>query len=349
MPDIKVSRALAIALSCCALALTGARESTRDEGIAAFSEGRYSVALEKLKSAVASDPRDARARLFLALAQAATNDCRSALPILKNDANLKDDTSSLLAGIAAAKCEEAAGDTTAGLIVLTALERRFPNNADVLYALAKLHMQAFNNTTLRMYQHVPASYRVHELSAEVFELENRFDEAVDEYNKAIAANPDAPDLHFRLGRALLMRSHSPDALEQAAQAFSAELKLNPEDAATEFQLGQIAGVENKPGPARMHLERALSLEPAFPEAMIALAKLDSASKQYGPAVALLNRAVALQPNNESAHYALMMAYRDTGQLDKAKSEKAILDRLQRPPEGEFTQFLKKLGEKPPPQ
>ncbi|MGA8596613.1 MAG: tetratricopeptide repeat protein [Bryobacteraceae bacterium] len=349
MQDIKLSSALAIALSCCVLALAGARESTGDEGIAAFSEGRYSVALERLKSAVASDPHDARARLFLALTEAAQNDCRSALPTLRNNADSKDDTLSLLAGIAAAKCEEAAGDTTAGLIILTALERRFPNNADVLYALAKLHMQAFNNTTLRMYQHVPASYRVHELSAEIFELENRFDEAVDEYTKAIAQNPDAPDLHFRLGRALLMRSHSPEALEQAAQSFSAELKLNPEDAATEFQLGQIAGVENKPGPARMHLERALSLSPAFPEAMIALAKLDSASKQYGPAVALLNRAVSLEPNNEAAHYALMMAYRDSSQLDKAKSEKAILDRLQRPPEGEFTQFLKKLGEKPPPQ
>ena len=57
----------------------------------------------------------------------------------------------------------------------------------------------------------------------------------------------------------------------------------------------------------------------------------------------------VQPANEAAHYALMMTYRDSGQLEKAKSEKAVLDRLQRPPEGEFTQFLKKLGEKPPPQ
>jgi hypothetical protein len=36
-------------------------------------------------------------------------------------------------------------------------------------------------------------------------------------------------------------------------------------------------------------------------------------------------------------------------MDKAKSEKAILDKLQKPPEGEFSDFLKKLGEKPPAQ
>jgi hypothetical protein len=30
----------------------------------------------------------------------------------------------------------------------------------------------------------------------------------------------------------------------------------------------------------------------------------------------------------------------------AQREKEIFDRLSRPPEGEFTEFLKKLGEKP---
>jgi hypothetical protein len=33
-------------------------------------------------------------------------------------------------------------------------------------------------------------------------------------------------------------------------------------------------------------------------------------------------------------------------MDKAKQEKAILDKLQKPPEGEFSDFLKKLGEQP---
>jgi thioredoxin-like negative regulator of GroEL len=54
---------------------------SRDEGIKAFNEGRYSVALSKLTDA-AKDPNDKEARLFLALAQAATGDCASALPKL---------------------------------------------------------------------------------------------------------------------------------------------------------------------------------------------------------------------------------------------------------------------------
>ncbi|MGH9696101.1 MAG: hypothetical protein ACRD5Z_18270, partial [Bryobacteraceae bacterium] len=53
--------------------------SAREEGIAAFEAGRYSVALTKLTEA-SKDSHDARARMFLALTQAAMGNCRSALP-----------------------------------------------------------------------------------------------------------------------------------------------------------------------------------------------------------------------------------------------------------------------------
>ena len=33
-------------------------------------------------------------------------------------------------------------------------------------------------------------------------------------------------------------------------------------------------------------------------------------------------------------------------MHEAQLQKAELEKLQRPPEGEFTEFLKKLGEKP---
>ncbi|HXE13775.1 MAG TPA: tetratricopeptide repeat protein [Bryobacteraceae bacterium] len=346
MPGIRFFPALSIFLVAVITAL-GSAESLRDEGIAAFNRGQYSVALDKLQRAVSADSQDAKARVFLALTQAARNDCPPALPVLKADSKNPDNQLARLAGLATVKCDEAGGRELDAMMILDRLQQRFPADADVLYAVAKLHMKAFNEATRRMYQRTPSSYRVHELSAEIFEIQNRFDEAVDEYQKAIALNPNAPDLHFRLGRALLLRSHSGAALEQASQAFLAELKLNPEDAASEFQLGQIAGAQNKPDAARAHFEKALVLSPSFPEAMVALGKLDAQAKQYDRAISLLKRAIGLQPANETAHYALMMAYRDSGQMEKAKAEKAELDRLQRPPEGEFTQFLKKLGEKPP--
>jgi tetratricopeptide (TPR) repeat protein len=318
------------------------------DGLKAYRDGRYSVALKKLKEASDADPANHRARVYLALTQAAMGDCGAALGELNRAANDHEDaTLARLAGLAASKCQMNAGKTAAALALLEDLEKRYPKDADILYALAKLHMNAFNDATLEMFQRTPASYRVHELSAEIFEVESRYAEAAGEYRKAIAQNPQAPDLHFRLGRALILASHDAAALDAAKTEFEAELRLNPEDAACEFQLGQIAQAQARADDARQHFSRALALSPNFADALVALGKIESRMKQFSEAIGHLERATALQPANENAHYALMMAYRDAGETAKAKAEKATLDRLQRPAEGEFTEFLKKLGEKPP--
>jgi tetratricopeptide (TPR) repeat protein len=332
-----------LAISGIVFAVLLTQSGLREEGIQAFNEGRYSVALAKLTEA-AKDSNDQQTRLFLALAQAATGNCATAMPALNG--LTKEEP---LAGIAAVKCYSAAGEETRALALLDEMAAHWPNNADVLYLKAKLHMKAFNETTLAMFQRTPASYRVHELSAEIFEVQSRYDEAVAEYTKAIEMNPQAPDLHFRLGRALLLAGHNLESLAKAAAAFRDELKLNPEDGACEFQLGQIAQVEGKKPEAKAHFEKALQLSPQFVQAMIALGKMETLDKHYERALGLLNKAIELQPGNETAHYALLTAYRDAGQMDKAKEEKNILDKLQKPPDGEFSDFLKKLGEKPPAQ
>lgn len=324
-----------------------AQTSARERGVAAFREGRYSAALPELKAAVAQNPHDETAVVFLALNQAAQDDCKAALPELsrtRTDAKLD-----LLAGLAAAKCYSAEGDQAHTFARLAELEKRFPQNADVLYLDAKLHMKAFNDATFAMFQRTPGSYRVHELSAEIFEVQNRYTDAIREYQKAITLAPRAPGLHFRLGRALLLASHTPEALKQAAAAFQAELKISPEDAASEFQLGQIAQAQANVAQAREHFERAVKLSPGFVQALIALGKIEAHEKQYDRAISALAHAVRLQPNNEPAHYALMTAYRDSGQMDKAQAEEAVLQRLQKPPEGEFSEFLKKLGDAQPKQ
>jgi Flp pilus assembly protein TadD len=94
------------------------------------------------------------------------------------------------------------------------------------------------------------------------------------------------------------------------------------------------------------LEKAVALNPDFPEALQALAKVRGEERKYDEAIRLLQKVIQLQPNSESAHYALMVAYRNAGRRDDAARQKAVLDKLRRPPEGEFTEFLKRIGEKP---
>src|SRR5579883_763254 len=90
-----------------------AQNAQRDQGIKAFEEGRYSIALSALRSAAAQNPHDETAAVFLALTQAAMGNCKAALAELskpRRDAELD-----RLSGIAEAKCESASGNQAAAI------------------------------------------------------------------------------------------------------------------------------------------------------------------------------------------------------------------------------------------
>jgi tetratricopeptide (TPR) repeat protein len=278
------------------------------------------------------------------LNRAAHGECTAVLPDLVRLNAAK--STHRLAGLALAQCRIAAKQFNEAGQVVAQLEKDFPADPDVLFVAADYHMKAWNDTIYRMYQKAPASYRVDQLSAEVFETQGKYPEAIAEYRKAIAKNPKAVNLHYRLGRALLQQSHDPAVLDQALAEFEAELKLNPADAVAEYQVAQIFSTQRKKPEAAAHFERAAELRPDFPEALIAVAKLRADEKRYPEAATLLERAIKLAPRNETAHYNLMLAYRNAGRTADAQREKSELDKLQKPPEGEFTDFLKRLGDKP---
>jgi len=341
------TRLFPCALFALTLPLLGA-DSTTEQGVAAFQQGRYSEARRLLQDALKSDPRDEHARTFLALTQAATGHCPDAVPSLTDRFhNSANPDLARLAGLALVQCVAAGGQPGAAVPLAGQLQARYPNDADALYLAARVHMKAFNDATRRMFEKTPASYRVNQLSAEIFETQNKFAEAAAEYRKAIEKNPRALNLHFRLGRAILLESHNPEALVLAQKEFESELALNAEDAAAEFQIGQILNAGSKPDQALLHFQKALELSPDFAEAALAVGRMRVQAKQYTEAIPLLEHVVALQPANEAAHYSLMLAYRNSGQMDKARREQQELTKLQHPPEGEFTDFLKRLGEKAP--
>jgi tetratricopeptide (TPR) repeat protein len=316
------------------------------QGILQFRRGDY-VSAEKSLIQALEQNEDSRARTFLALTRAATGRCDSARPALE-EAFHPERARELhrLSGLALSQCHLAASRFPEAFAVLEGLRSFFPDDADVLYQSARLHLKAWNDAVFLMFEKTPASFRVNQLSAEIFEIQGKYGEAVAEFRKAIEKNRAALNLHFRLGRALLMESHSADSLESARQEFESELKLNPSDAAAEYQIGQILLAQQKPGEAIRRYERALALNPKFAEALLALGKLRLDEKRFPESIELLQQAAALLPKSEAAHYALMIAYRNSGKTEEALRAKETLERLQRPPEGEFTDFLKKLGERP---
>ena len=317
-------------------------------GILEFQEGRYGAAQETLQKALARNGSDPHARTFLALARAAAGGCDTASSDLKEQfENNVDSGLRRLSGLALVQCDLARSRFDEAAPLAARLRVLYPGDADVLYQTAKLHMKAWNDVVFEMFQRTPASYRVNQLSAEIFEVQGRYSEAAAEYRKAIAKNTTAVNLHFRLGRALLLESHAPGQMAEARKEFEAELALSPLDAAAEYEIGQILFMEQKASDAQTHWERAIAISPDFPEALLALGKLALEQKRDQDAIRLLERVVKLQPKNEAARYSLMTAYRNSGRTADAIQQKGELEKLQRPPEGQFTEFLKKLGEKAP--
>ncbi|MGJ5815654.1 tetratricopeptide repeat protein [Paludibaculum fermentans] len=316
-------------------------------GLEAFHKGDMPAAERFLRSAAKGN--DPRASAFLALTLAATGRCEEAVPALQLAYKGSNPEIARLAGLAFVQCRLAAASIEDAAAVINGLQAKYPADADVLYQSARLYMRAWNDTIYQLYQKAPSSFRVNQLSGEVLETQGQFNEAAAEYRKAIAKNPKALNLHFRLGRALLMSTHSPEVLEAALQEFQAELALNPSDSVVLYQVAQIFQNRQQIPAAIEKLQQALSLNKDFPEALIALGKIRTEEKKNDEAISLLQRAVKLSPRSESAHYSLMMAYRNAGKMADARREKAELDQLQKAPEGEFTEFLKKLGEKPPGQ
>ena len=327
-----------------AVASAHGQEDPLKQGMAEFNRGQYPAALQSLEKA----PDSAQRNVFLALTRAGLGQCDAAQPRLAEQFDQNPDSQlRRLAGLALTQCRLSQGRYDEALPVLARLKALYPGDADVLYQTARLHMKAWNDTLFEMFQKAPGSFRVNQISAEIFEIQSRYAEAAEEYRKAIEKNPAALNLHFRLGRVLLIESHSPENLALAQREFEAELALNSGDAAAEYEVGQILLARQQTAEAVQHFERAVELSHDFPEALQAIAKARLDARLYPEAISLLERVVRLQPANESAHYNLMLAYRNAGRTDDAAREQATLDKLRQAPEGEFTDFLKRLGEKAP--
>lgn len=318
------------------------------EALDLYQQGQYLAAEGRLQSLLQADPKNGSAATFLALSRAATGRCSQSIRDLETAFGENEGNPALqrLAGLALARCQIAAQQFEKAFAVLYRLKQLHPADADVLYETARAQMKAWNEIVREMFEKAPASFRVNQLSAEIFEIQGKYTEAIGEYRKAIEKAPGTLNLHYRLARALLMESHEPTALEAARKEFEAELVLNPNDAVAHYQIAQILEAQQKSTEALPSLERAVQLDPEFPEALIALGRARLAANRHDEAIALLEKAARLAPQSESAHYALMLAYRNAGRREDAQRQGQRLNELQKSPEGEFTEFLKRIGEQP---
>src|SRR5271154_6861510 len=282
----------------------------------------HGYAAQTAKTAAAPD---ASAMARHAVDLAGNGHCPEALPQLKKSfRQLSDKDLQRKAGLAGVHCAMILNQSDAALDFLQVLMRAFPRDPEVLYQA----VHAFSDLSTRASQELagraPSSYQAHELLAESFEMQGKWADAEKEYHNILKQNPQAPGIHFRLGRLLLSQSNpTPTVADQAKSEFEQELQIDPANAGAEYVLGELARQHQQWDEAIAHFSRASKLDAQFAEAFLGLGVSLISAKRYADAIPPLETAVKLEPRNPDAHYNLATAYTRAGRKQDGEREFAV--------------------------
>jgi tetratricopeptide (TPR) repeat protein len=277
---------------------------------------------------------DASAGAEKAVKLAASGHCGEALPLLRSAMRaVSNQELKRKAELAGVRCAMTLGRPDTALDFLGALTHDFPHDPDVLYAEVHAFSDLGTEASQTLAQTAPSSPQAHELLAESYEMQGKWDAAEKEYRGILEQNPEMPGIHFRLGRLLLSRPDPPaTAVEDSKKYFEQELAIDPSNAGAEYVLGELARQSQNEDEAVLHFSRATKLDPKFAAAFLGLGISLVALKRYSDALSPLETAVRLEPGNPDAHYNLATAYTRSGHKQEAQREFAIQQQLISSPE-----------------
>jgi tetratricopeptide (TPR) repeat protein len=291
-------------------------------GIVYFMQRKYRESTNVLEKAVKLSPRLAGAHVILGLdyyqlyeSQKAVNALQAALRLNPSDTN---------ALLYLGKSQIQMRDYRSAAKTLERLVDSKPADAEGLYTLSLSYMKLMLESVNRLGEAAPQSYLFSLLMAQDAEARNDDETAISKYREALALRTklDAVGIHYALGSVYARTGK----YEEAAEEFKKELEVNPNDSLALWKLGELA-LRTDPQEARHYLERAVTLNPDLPQAVLAYGRALASTAETEKAVEQFQRVVRLAPEEDSVHYHLSKAYRLLGRDEQAKAEAARFQEL----------------------
>ncbi len=150
--------------------------------------------------------------------------------------------------------------------------------------------------------------------------ENRFEEAIKDFERCLKMEPASLRAEYNLGLAYQGLGRTGDAAAAFRSAIAwQEQKLN-QDSEPFIDLGSLLLDENQAQEALPYLVRAVAISPQEFRAHEQLGRAYERLDQLEKAQAEFEKAVALAPQNPRLHYVLGQVYRKEGLAEKAKLE-----------------------------
>jgi protein O-mannosyl-transferase len=157
------------------------------------------------------------------------------------------------------------------------------------------------------------NYSAHYSLGVTLHVSGAIDQAMAEYQKALAIRPDHAEAHGHLGIALQQRGRREEAIAEYRKA----LEIMPDYTDAHNNLGAALLETGKIDEAIPHFRQALSGNPYLAQAHSSLGQALADRGQIDEAVTHYQAALQIQPNAERAHYRLGLALRRQGRAAEA--------------------------------
>ncbi|MDE3181457.1 MAG: tetratricopeptide repeat protein [Acidobacteriota bacterium] len=251
-------------------------------------------------------------------------DFSRAIPLLERAAHLAPGNENVR--IFLARAYSGAGRADDAISTLKSWMRDHGEDADALYWTGNFYQELAGGTFQAMVAKHPDSYQAYEAEGGQFVYRQQYPQALKAYQKAASLAPaGTPGLHFHLGDVYFRTLRYEDAKNELLQ----ELRLNPNHAQANYELGAIYAKERDPAQAIPYLQKAISFDPSLIEARRALGSAYLEQKNYPAALAELLQVEKSKPADHTIHAMLASTYRQMGHLADAKREAEISERLER--------------------
>ena len=146
--------------------------------------------------------------------------------------------------------------------------------------------------------------------------EERVEEAVEHYQKAIECKPDYPEAHYNLGEVCWRQGKLDEAIEHYQKA----VELEPARAEYYINLGNLLAIQERPSEAIRQFQKALAVEPGYTKAHYNLADIFFAQGRWDEAIEHYQQALKQMPDSVHAYYQLGLALQSRGRFAEAVAQ-----------------------------
>lgn len=160
----------------------------------------------------------------------------------------------------------------------------------------------------------PDSAYVNKLVGMAFDYENRFGEALREFEAALAKAPQLPGVRLAIGAMHLKERRTREAREWLEK----ELEIDRCSAPSHYYLGEIERAEGSSGKAEGRYRQAIRCDPGHPDAHLGLGAILEGQGRLEEAARLYRRAAKLRPEQAEGHYRLGRVLRRLGHEEEAR-------------------------------